>query len=107
MLTVTFEGALDEAGDAVTDEAEPAFAGRARHGLGAKQAGHRLASRSTQLRGAQILRLAAFFPARAFGAGAQHAVASWATRLQSSGCPSQQSSTRNAITDRMPSTSER
>ena len=56
----------------------------------------------------QHLRLTAFFADRVFaGAGAQHAAASAATRLQSSGCPSQQSLTRNAITDRIPSTSER
>lgn len=58
----------------------------------------------------QLFRLVTFFALReaAFaGAGAQHAAASEATRWQSSGWPSQQSLTRNAITDRMPSTSER
>lgn len=49
----------------------------------------------------QFFRLAAFFGV--LGSGAQQATASSATRLQSSGCPSQQSLTRNAITDRMPS----
>lgn len=57
----------------------------------------------------QALRLTTFFSAREFvGAGVQQAAAaSAATRLQSSGCPSQQSLTRKAITDRIPSTSER
>jgi hypothetical protein len=69
------------------------------------------ASRSWPASRDQLLRLAtAFFVFRepAFaGAVAQHAAASAATRLQSSGCPSQQSLTRKAITERMPSTSER
>ena len=56
------------------------------------------------------LALADFFVARmlAFsGAGPQHAVASAATRLRSSGCPSQHSLTRNPISARIPSTFER
>jgi len=59
--------------------------------------------------GGQPLRLAAVFLAlRALtDAGVQHAAASAATRLQSSGWPLQQSSTRKAMTERMPSTSDR
>jgi hypothetical protein len=59
--------------------------------------------------GGQLLRLAAVFLAlRALtDAGVQHATASAATRLQSSGWPLQQSSTRKAMTERMPSTSDR
>jgi hypothetical protein len=82
-------------------------------GMHSKEAGNRL-NNQTHVQNIdwsfhQALRLGAFFGARDFvDAGAQQAaVASAATRLQSSGCPSQQSLTRKAITDRIPSTSER
>ena len=108
------QGAPDETRDAVDDEAKTMFMSGAGCGVRPAEPRDRLnrqapeGPRHRRPRD-QVLRLAAFFGERRFAdAGAQQAAAaSAATRLQSSGWPSQQSLTRNAINDRIPSTSER